>query len=93
LRAICGFVGLASGSIVGGGQDVTRLSPEKQNIAIVGSKPVGKSSIAKALMAAAATAPMAAAATAAVCLEWVGECLTTQTLYEVSGGSSRIRTG
>jgi len=31
LRAICGFVGLASGSIVVGGQDVTRLSPEKRN--------------------------------------------------------------
>ena len=73
LRAICGFVGLTSRSIVGGGQDVTRLSTEKQNIAIVGSQPVGKSSIAKALMAAAATA--------AVCLEWVGECLTTKTLY------------
>jgi len=28
LRAICGFVGLAAGSIVVGGQDVTRLSPE-----------------------------------------------------------------
>ena len=35
LRAICGFVGLASGSIVVGGQDVTRLSPEKRNIAMV----------------------------------------------------------
>jgi len=30
-----GFVGLASGSIVVGGQDVTRLSPEKRNIAMV----------------------------------------------------------
>jgi ABC-type Fe3+/spermidine/putrescine transport system ATPase subunit len=35
LRAICGFVGLASGSIIVGGQDVTRLSPEKRNIAMV----------------------------------------------------------
>jgi putative spermidine/putrescine transport system ATP-binding protein len=35
LRAICGFVGLAAGSIVVGGQDVTRLSPEKRNIAMV----------------------------------------------------------
>jgi len=35
LRAICGFVGLASGSIVVGGQDVTRLSPERRNIAMV----------------------------------------------------------
>jgi ABC-type sugar transport system ATPase subunit len=35
LRAICGFVGLACGSIIVGGQDVTRLSPEKRNIAMV----------------------------------------------------------
>jgi putative spermidine/putrescine transport system ATP-binding protein len=35
LRAICGFVGLASGSIVVGGQDITRLSPERRNIAMV----------------------------------------------------------
>ncbi|MGA7862892.1 MAG: ABC transporter ATP-binding protein [Stellaceae bacterium] len=35
LRAICGFVGLAGGSIVVGGQDVTRLSPERRNIAMV----------------------------------------------------------
>jgi ABC-type Fe3+/spermidine/putrescine transport system ATPase subunit len=35
LRAICGFVSLASGAIVVGGQDVTRLSPEKRNIAMV----------------------------------------------------------
>jgi putative spermidine/putrescine transport system ATP-binding protein len=35
LRAICGFVDLASGSIVVGGQDVTRLSPERRNIAMV----------------------------------------------------------
>src|SRR2546429_906900 len=35
LRAICGFVGLASGSIIVGGQDVTRLSPDKRNIAMV----------------------------------------------------------
>ena len=35
LRAICGFVGVASGSIVVGGRDVTRLSPEKRNIAMV----------------------------------------------------------
>src|ERR1700719_2085026 len=34
LRTICGFVG-RSGSIVVGGQDVTRLSPEKRNIAMV----------------------------------------------------------
>ena len=35
LRAISGFVGLASGSVVVGRQDVTRLSPEKRNIAMV----------------------------------------------------------
>jgi putative spermidine/putrescine transport system ATP-binding protein len=35
LRAICGFVGVTSGSIVVGGRDVTRLSPEKRNIAMV----------------------------------------------------------
>jgi len=35
LRAICGFVGLASGSIIVGGQDVTRRSPERRNIAMV----------------------------------------------------------
>ena len=35
LRAICGFVGLSNGSIVVGGQDVTRLSPERRNIAMV----------------------------------------------------------
>src|SRR5690349_7470638 len=35
LRAICGFVGLASGSIAIGGRDVTRLSPDRRNIAMV----------------------------------------------------------
>src|SRR5262249_9756237 len=35
LRAICGFVGLAAGSIVVGGQDVTRWSPERRNVAMV----------------------------------------------------------
>jgi putative spermidine/putrescine transport system ATP-binding protein len=35
LRAVCGFVGLASGSIAIGGRDVTRLSPDRRNIAMV----------------------------------------------------------
>ena len=35
LRAICGFVGLAGGAIIVGGHDVTRLSPEKRNVAMV----------------------------------------------------------
>jgi putative spermidine/putrescine transport system ATP-binding protein len=35
LRAICGFVGLASGSIMVGGHDITRLPPDKRNIAMV----------------------------------------------------------
>ena len=35
LRAICGFAGLASGAIIVGGRDVTRLSPDKRNIAMV----------------------------------------------------------
>jgi putative spermidine/putrescine transport system ATP-binding protein len=35
LRAICGFVDLASGSIVVGGKNITRLSPERRNIAMV----------------------------------------------------------
>ena len=34
-RAICGFVGLASGSILVSRQDVTRLSPERRSIAMV----------------------------------------------------------
>ena len=35
LRAICGFVGLASGSIAVSGRDITRLPPDKRNIAMV----------------------------------------------------------
>ncbi|MBV9014253.1 MAG: ABC transporter ATP-binding protein [Alphaproteobacteria bacterium] len=35
LRAICGFTALGSGAIVVGGRDVTRLSPDKRNIAMV----------------------------------------------------------
>jgi putative spermidine/putrescine transport system ATP-binding protein len=35
LRAICGFVELASGSIAVGGRDITRLPPDKRNIAMV----------------------------------------------------------
>ena len=35
LRAICGFVGLASGSIAIGGRDITRLPPDKRNTAMV----------------------------------------------------------
>ena len=35
LRAICGFVSLASGSIAVGGRDITKLPPDKRNIAMV----------------------------------------------------------
>ncbi|HXO91223.1 MAG TPA: ABC transporter ATP-binding protein, partial [Stellaceae bacterium] len=35
LRAICGFVAVASGWIVVGGRDITRLPPDKRNIAMV----------------------------------------------------------
>src|SRR6516164_7098328 len=35
LRAICGFVAVASGAISVGGRDITRLSPDKRNIAMV----------------------------------------------------------
>ena len=35
LRAICGFVAVASGSIAVGERDITRLPPEKRNIAMV----------------------------------------------------------
>ncbi len=35
LRAICGFVAVASGSIAVGGRDITRLPPDKRNIAMV----------------------------------------------------------
>jgi putative spermidine/putrescine transport system ATP-binding protein len=35
LRAICGFVELASGSIAVDGRDITRLPPDKRNIAMV----------------------------------------------------------
>jgi len=35
LRAICGFVGLTAGSIAVGGRDITRLPPDKRNIAMV----------------------------------------------------------
>jgi len=35
LRAICGFVPLAGGSIAVGGRDITRLAPDKRNIAMV----------------------------------------------------------
>jgi ABC-type Fe3+/spermidine/putrescine transport system ATPase subunit len=35
LRAICGFVGLTGGSIAVAGRDITRLPPDKRNIAMV----------------------------------------------------------
>jgi putative spermidine/putrescine transport system ATP-binding protein len=35
LRAVCGFVALASGSIAVGGRDITRLPPDKRNVAMV----------------------------------------------------------
>jgi putative spermidine/putrescine transport system ATP-binding protein len=35
LRAICGFLALASGGISVGGRDVTRLPPDRRNIAMV----------------------------------------------------------
>ena len=35
LRAICGFVAMASGAITVGGRDITRLPPDKRNIALV----------------------------------------------------------
>jgi ABC-type Fe3+/spermidine/putrescine transport system ATPase subunit len=35
LRAICGFVGLTSGGISVGGRDVTRLPPDRRNVAMV----------------------------------------------------------
>ena len=35
LRAICGFVALSGGSIAVGGRDITRLPPDKRNIAMV----------------------------------------------------------
>jgi ABC-type Fe3+/spermidine/putrescine transport system ATPase subunit len=35
LRAICGFVAVASGVISVGGRDITRLPPDKRNIAMV----------------------------------------------------------
>jgi len=35
LRAICGFVAVASGSIAVGERDITRLPPDKRNIAMV----------------------------------------------------------
>jgi putative spermidine/putrescine transport system ATP-binding protein len=35
LRAICGFVPVASGAISVGGRDITRLPPDKRNIAMV----------------------------------------------------------
>jgi ABC-type Fe3+/spermidine/putrescine transport system ATPase subunit len=35
LRAICGFVGLSGGRIAVGGRDITRLPPDKRNIAMV----------------------------------------------------------
>jgi ABC-type Fe3+/spermidine/putrescine transport system ATPase subunit len=35
LRAICGFVPLTGGSIAVGGRDVSRLAPDKRNIAMV----------------------------------------------------------
>src|ERR1700758_488346 len=35
LRAICGFVPVAGGSIAVGGRDITRLPPDKRNIAMV----------------------------------------------------------
>src|SRR5207237_3973075 len=35
LRAICGFVAVTSGRISVGGRDITRLQPDKRNIAMV----------------------------------------------------------
>ncbi len=35
LRAICGFVALASGGVSVGGRDVTRLPPDRRNVAMV----------------------------------------------------------
>ncbi len=35
LRAICGFVAVASGQIAVGGRDITRLPPDKRNVAMV----------------------------------------------------------
>jgi ABC-type Fe3+/spermidine/putrescine transport system ATPase subunit len=35
LRAICGFVSVAGGSIAVGVRDITRLPPDKRNIAMV----------------------------------------------------------
>jgi ABC-type Fe3+/spermidine/putrescine transport system ATPase subunit len=35
LRAICGFVPVADGSIAVGGRDITRLPPDKRNVAMV----------------------------------------------------------
>src|SRR5207244_4933165 len=35
LRAVCGFVALASGSIAVGGRDISRLPPDKRNVAMV----------------------------------------------------------
>jgi len=35
LRAICGFVPLTNGSIAVGGRDITKLPPDKRNIAMV----------------------------------------------------------
>jgi ABC-type Fe3+/spermidine/putrescine transport system ATPase subunit len=35
LRAICGFIPVAGGSIAVGGRDITRLPPDKRNIAMV----------------------------------------------------------
>jgi putative spermidine/putrescine transport system ATP-binding protein len=35
LRAICGFVPVADGSIAVGGREITRLPPDKRNIAMV----------------------------------------------------------
>jgi putative spermidine/putrescine transport system ATP-binding protein len=35
LRAICGFVTMASGAISVGGRDITRLPPDKRNVAMV----------------------------------------------------------
>src|SRR6516164_11830219 len=35
LRAICGFVALASGGISVGGRNITRLPPDQRNIAMV----------------------------------------------------------
>ncbi len=35
LRAICGFVPLTSGAILAGGRDITKLPPDKRNMAMV----------------------------------------------------------